>query len=359
MSVYYVLADSVVAIHTRERVTVTRVMTSGSTQVFRSSSPHVASLLAWFRRSSTAESWVQQFGEAQHVAVTRLLQVFLDCEFLTTPSLSPTRVQCDGIGLDAMLQSLATTAYRLRADAMVLGDGWQAEDDALVHACQHLLERVRARANAAIESDQHRKLSALALAQISRVRLHVGCGNHMLPAWINVDLRGGNLTVDIRRKLALPSGTVEAIYLAHLLEHLEYKDEALPTLRELHRLLKPDGLIRVVVPDIRSFLQAYAAEDRGFFQHFERRWERAPSDTLLASFLHYAGAGGFPHVVDRHKFGYDAPTLEALLVEAGFRTPRICVAGDSAMDEPGLDYSWACRETVNGRPFSLIMEARA
>lgn len=359
MSVRYVLADSVVAVHTLERVVVTRVVASGSTQVFRSSSPHVASLLAWFRRSSTAESWVQQFDEAERAEAARLLRMFLEGEFLAAADLPSTQRPHDADGLDAVLQSLATTAQQLRADAMVLGDGWHAEDDALVHACQHLLERVRARADAAIGSEQRRKLPALIAAQTGGVRLHVGCGDHRLPGWINIDLRGGDLPVDIRRSLALPSGSVTAVYLAHLLEHLEYKDEALATLREFHRVLAPGGLVRLVVPDMGSFLQAYAANDRAFFERFEHCWERPPSDTLLASFLHYAGAGGFPHVLDRHKFGYDARTLEALLLEAGFCSPRICVPGDSSIDEPDLDYSWASRETANGRPFSLIMEARA
>lgn len=359
MSARYVLADSVVAVHTRERVVVTRVLASGSTQVLRSSSPQAASLLAWFRRASTAQSWVQQVEEAGRAEAQRLLQVFLDGAFLAEADEPSTRKPHDASGLDAVLQSLAITTQQLRADAMVLGDRWQAEDDALVHACQHLLERVRARADAAIASEQRRALPALAAVQSGGVRLHIGCGDHRLPGWINIDLRGGDLPADIRRSLALPSGSVKAVYLAHLLEHLEYKDEALATLRELHRLLEAGGLVRLVVPDIGSFLRAYAADDRTFFERFGRRWERSPADTPLASFLHYAGAGGFPHVLDRHRFGYDAPTLEALLRDAGFRSPRTCVPGDSAIDEPGLDYSWACREAVNERPFSLIMEARA
>jgi hypothetical protein len=359
MSAHYVLADNVVAVHTQERVVVTRVVANGSTRVFQSSCPDVALLLAWFRRPSTIDSWVQQVEETGRAQARRLLQVLMDGEILAESEVSPVQRRHDADGLDAVLQSLATTTQQLRADAMVLGDGWQAEDNALVHACQHLLERVRARAEAAVESEQRRKLPALAAAMTQGVRLHLGCGDHRLPGWINIDLRGGDLPVDIRRSLALTSGSVKAVYLAHLLEHLEYKDEALATLRELHRVLEAGGLVRLVVPDMGSFLQAYAADDRAFFECFERRWERPPSATLLASFLHYAGAGSFPHVLDRHRFGYDSPTLTALLLEAGFRAPRICVAGDSAIDEPGLDYSWACRETANGRAFSLIMEARA
>jgi hypothetical protein len=77
---------------------------------------------------------------------------------------------------------------------------------------------------------------------------------------------------------------------------------------------------------------------------------------LLASFLHYAGAGGFPHVLDRHRFGYDAETLSDLLGQAGFGAIRRCLPGDSGDDS--LDYSWAVVASANGRPFTLIMEAR-
>jgi len=122
-------------------------------------------------------------------------------------------------------------------------------------------------------------------------------------------------------------------------------------------VLVPEGLLRVVVPDIKSFVQAYDDGRAGFFACFERRWERAPSETHLASFLHYAGAGEFPTVADRHRFGYDEATLGRLLGAAGFTAVRRCAPRDSRIGDPQLDYSWANDATAEGLPFSLIMEA--
>jgi SAM-dependent methyltransferase len=207
--------------------------------------------------------------------------------------------------------------------------------------------------------EAHVETAKAALKTERPLKLHFGCGEHRLDGWINVDLRFGDLRLDLRRPLPFACNSASAVYLPHVLEHLDYKAEALALLREARRVLVPSGRIRVSVPDIGSFLSAYAANETAFFDEFANLWGYSPPTTLLSSFLHYAGAGRFPHVPDRHCFGYDRETLQALLEEAGFSGVSRRRPGESDIAEEDLDYSWACRAASGGRPFALIMEAIA
>ncbi|UAC01845.1 methyltransferase domain-containing protein [Dactylosporangium vinaceum] len=193
------------------------------------------------------------------------------------------------------------------------------------------------------------------------LRLHLGCGSHRLAGWTNIDLAdpAADLRVDVRNGLPFDDGIAESVYIAHLLEHVEYPREAETVLRECRRVLRDGGLLRIVVPDLHSFCTAYVQRHDGFFERFAHLWQRPPASTPLASFLHYAGAGEFPWVADRHRFGYDEETLGTLLRQAGFTSVRRSQPGQSLIGDDQLDYSWANRETAEGLPYSLIMEAEA
>jgi SAM-dependent methyltransferase len=56
--------------------------------------------------------------------------------------------------------------------------------------------------------------------------------------------------------LPFPAQYFDAVYHAHLLEHLP-RASALPFLRECHRVLKPGGILRIVVPDLEQIARLY------------------------------------------------------------------------------------------------------
>jgi SAM-dependent methyltransferase len=92
-------------------------------------------------------------------------------------------------------------------------------------------------------------------------RLQLGCGARYHPAWINLDLHPQHASVgqhDVTRPLPFPDGHFDAVYHAHLLEHLP-RAEALPFLRECWRVLRPGGVLRVVVPDLEQIARLYLA----------------------------------------------------------------------------------------------------
>jgi predicted SAM-dependent methyltransferase len=89
--------------------------------------------------------------------------------------------------------------------------------------------------------------------------LNLGCGGHFHPAWINLDIvpaAPGVRQHDLRTRLPFKEGEMGAVYHSHVLEHLPHV-QALPFLRECHRVLAPGGILRVVVPDLETIARLY------------------------------------------------------------------------------------------------------
>lgn len=98
-----------------------------------------------------------------------------------------------------------------------------------------------------------------AVPRPSSTHLNLGCGEHRHPAWTNIDLVPAGSDVipcDLRQPLPFSHGTFTAAYSAHVLEHLAPLD-ARRLVAEMHRVLAPGGIVRVVVPDLEGIVRAY------------------------------------------------------------------------------------------------------
>lgn len=91
------------------------------------------------------------------------------------------------------------------------------------------------------------------------ILINLGCGDVWHEAWINFDLAPEHpsvRTIDLNRALPVASGSADAIYHAHVLEHLDpVRGRAL--LAECFRVLRPGGVVRIVVPDLEGLARAY------------------------------------------------------------------------------------------------------
>jgi SAM-dependent methyltransferase len=95
----------------------------------------------------------------------------------------------------------------------------------------------------------HRKLNLL----------NVGCGAWYHPDWVNVDLKHSDSHVvqhDIVKGLPFHGEQFDAVYHSHVLEHLS-PDEGVALMRECFRVLKPGGILRIVVPDLEQIARLY------------------------------------------------------------------------------------------------------
>lgn len=98
-------------------------------------------------------------------------------------------------------------------------------------------------------------------------RLHWGCGPICPPGWINSDIHpwpGVDVVADIRAGLPFADDSLDAIVSIHVLPELAYP-ELDPALRELARILKPGGVLRLSLPSLDRAIAAYLAKDVDYF----------------------------------------------------------------------------------------------
>jgi SAM-dependent methyltransferase len=89
--------------------------------------------------------------------------------------------------------------------------------------------------------------------------LNLGCGSRFNPDWVNVDFvsnHPGIILCNLRAGIPFQDRTFDVVYHSHLLEHFT-RDEANNFIQECKRVLKPSGIIRVVVPDLEAIARAY------------------------------------------------------------------------------------------------------
>jgi predicted SAM-dependent methyltransferase len=89
--------------------------------------------------------------------------------------------------------------------------------------------------------------------------VNVGCGSVFHPAWINLDLVPavhGVKCCDFRRGIPYPDNYFNVCYSSHVIEHLK-KTEAKNLIGECWRVLKTNGVIRIVVPDLEKIARTY------------------------------------------------------------------------------------------------------
>ena len=195
------------------------------------------------------------------------------------------------------------------------------------------------------------------------LKIHFGSSRHLVEDWLNIDAGGGDLMLNVNWGLPLPDGCADFAYSAHLLEHLRHHDQATVFVREIHRVLADGGVVRLVVPDVKRLLAAYARGDRDYFQArqaFYRLKDGFLSDGVASLDYVLLFCGANQQVLSyNHKFGYDAETLRRLLLGAGFT--KVVESDFQASEHPQLlvdDFSYNAKACDHlGRHYSLFMEA--
>lgn len=89
--------------------------------------------------------------------------------------------------------------------------------------------------------------------------LNIGCGENAHPDWVNIDIVGslpGTIAHDVRRGLPFLDSEFEACYCSHMLEHVT-RSQARVIVDETYRVLKPNGIVRLVVPDLEQIVRQY------------------------------------------------------------------------------------------------------
>lgn len=168
------------------------------------------------------------------------------------------------------------------------------------------------------------------------LRLHVG-GKQPKEGWKILNIMPGPHVDYVGNCTCLTQfadNSVDEVYASHVLEHLGFRTELPMALKEIWRILKPGGVFRVSVPDLKCLCK--------LFVH-----PQVPMDERFSLMLHMFGAQEDEY--DFHKIGFTRGFLVHFLSQAGFTHSK-------RVDEFGLfdDYSSFRRFGVL---ISLNMEA--
>jgi predicted SAM-dependent methyltransferase len=152
-------------------------------------------------------------------------------------------------------------------------------------------------------------------------RLNWGCGGHPEPGWLNSDIKeapGVDIVGDVRNGLPIESDSIDYIVSVHALPELPYED-LVPTLRELRRVLKPGGVLRLALPDLERGIAAFQEGDTDYFH--------VPDDdarTIGAKFVTQMIWYGYSRSLFVHEF------VEELMERAGFTRSHRCAYKQTA-----------------------------
>lgn len=162
---------------------------------------------------------------------------------------------------------------------------------------------------------------------------------------------------DLRKGIPYPNSSLDAVYHSHFLEHLE-REAGFALLLECKRVLKPSGILRVVVPDLEAQVLNYlnavhsvAAGSGDFSEHngavhalFDQMLETVPGGTKeqtgFVRFLEGIVRGNTSESGEVHRWMYDKHSLRDAFLRAGFTdiacetatTSRITGWKDFALD---------------------------
>lgn len=172
------------------------------------------------------------------------------------------------------------------------------------------------------------------------MKLHLGCGQIIKPGWENLDLEpgAGGRSVDLTKPLPYPSGTVEAVFSEHFIEHIT-QEQGKALLRECHRVLIPGKWVRVSTPNLYVLAKDYLYDNTSRWQ--QTGWEPMTPAELLNQGMRFWG----------HQYLYDARELTRAFHRAGFTNVRLVEWRKSQLDE---------LNELEARTFldDLIMEAQ-
>lgn len=181
------------------------------------------------------------------------------------------------------------------------------------------------------------------------MKLHIG-GQQPHPDWKILDIAPGpyvDFLGDCQDLSQFATGSIDEIYVSHVLEHLSHRLEMGRALYEFHRVLRPGGRIYISVPDFFEACRAFCAPDLTTADRFK---------------LARTVFGGQRDAFDVHKFGFSEDILRQILMEVGFRDVRR-VESFNMFDDGSAGKLEARRhdgsicETIDGMRFSINVVA--
>jgi len=165
---------------------------------------------------------------------------------------------------------------------------------------------------------------------LSTDKLQIGGGKRYLQGFVNLDLfEPADIIWDCRYGLPFPDNKFSFVFSEHFLEHIDFPLSVKKILKEIYRVLKPNGEFLIGVPDGKKIIQAYLKKDRKFLNRLYQDVykKRNPAIEIYGDidFVNYF----FRDQIDNPKYTihywiYDEISLKNLLLFAGFQQVKRC-----------------------------------
>jgi len=154
------------------------------------------------------------------------------------------------------------------------------------------------------------------------MRLNLGCGGRRYENYINLDIRmgAGDVQWDCSLPLPYPDNSIEEIRMDSFFEHL-FMTEAVECLKDWYKKLKTGGeLIITYLPDF----------DKVAEQYLDGTLDKIRGDATGLDIAYGAlfGAPCGSDVGQLHKAMYTRNSIEALILQAGFKIDTLAYAKD-------------------------------
>jgi ubiquinone/menaquinone biosynthesis C-methylase UbiE len=216
------------------------------------------------------------------------------------------------------------------------------------------------------------------------IKLNLGCGQIRPTSWVNTDSSMNALIqkwaigkwlskrmgavefsttnleyMNLNKKWSgYKDNTIDVVYASHLFEHLLI-DSTHIFLAEAFRALKPNGCIRLVMPDLYAHSKEYVnnidAGQKDASRHLLwalNLYQVGPGEKI--SLLHKV-LGFFQDYPHRHKYMYDKYSLTALFEQHGFKDIKLGAYGQSTYVKDINDVEGP--HLYGGYPNSIYIEA--
>lgn len=145
------------------------------------------------------------------------------------------------------------------------------------------------------------------------LRLNLGCGNKILPGYVNVDVaptRAGakpDIICDLRDLSRFGDGSVDEVLSVHVIEHF-WRWEVDELLREWVRVLKPGARMVIECPNLKAACEA-------FLENPDQR--AGPGQEGETSMWVFYGDPAWEDPLMCHRWGYTPSSLAELMRQAG------------------------------------------
>ena len=97
------------------------------------------------------------------------------------------------------------------------------------------------------------------------MRINLCCGPNLLPGWVNVDIQGADVNVDLEHELLpFPDASASVVVCISAINYFT-RERGRELLADVLRVLRPGGLLRLGVQDLKLLARRYLDGDMDFW----------------------------------------------------------------------------------------------